>query len=61
MKPRTFVDVRDAARLAGYSYRQFSRIAIQGGDLKVVAIGRKWFLVLAEVDRWIEKRAKRAA
>ena len=48
---KTFLDIPNAAELAGFSVRHFRRI-IQEERIRIVQIGRKFFILGADFDRW---------
>ena len=55
---RTFLDIPNAAELAGFSVRHFRRI-IEDERIRIVQIGRKFFILGADFDRWqASKRSK---
>jgi hypothetical protein len=55
---RMFLDIPNAAGLAGFSVRHFRRI-IEEERIKIVQIGRKFFIMGADFERWqIGKGAK---
>ncbi len=58
MVKRTFLDIPNAAEMAGFSVRHFRRI-IEEERIRIVQIGRKFFILGADFERWQEaKRAK---
>ena len=57
MTKRMFLDIPNAAGLAGFSVRHFRRI-IEDERIRIVQIGRKFFIMGADFDRW--QQAKRA-
>ncbi len=48
---RTFLDIPNAAGLAGFSVRHFRRI-IEEERIRIVQIGRKFFILGADFERW---------
>jgi excisionase family DNA binding protein len=48
---RTFLDIPNAAELAGFSVRHFRRI-IEEERIRIVQIGRKFFILGADFERW---------
>jgi hypothetical protein len=48
---RTFLDISSAARQAGFSVRHFRRI-LEDERIRIVAIGRKFFILGADFERW---------
>ena len=51
MSKRMFLDIPNAAELAGFSVRHFRRI-IEEERIRIVQIGRKFFILGADFDRW---------
>ena len=55
---KTFLDIPNAAELAGFSVRHFRRI-IEEERIRIVQIGRKFFILGADFERWqADKRMK---
>ena len=55
---RMFLDIPNAAGIAGFSVRHFRRI-IEEERIRIVQIGRKFFILGADFERWqAEKRVK---
>jgi hypothetical protein len=55
---RMFLDIPNAAGLAGFSVRHFRRI-IEEERIRIVQIGRKFFIMGADFERWqAEKQPK---
>ena len=54
---RLFLDIPNAAGLAGFSVRHFRRI-IEDERIRIVQIGRKFFILGSDFERW--QSAKRA-
>jgi len=53
-----FLDIPNAAGMAGFSVRHFRRI-IEEERIRIVQIGRKFFIMGADFERWqTEKQAK---
>jgi len=48
---KTFLDIPNAAELAGFSVRHFRRI-IEEERIRIVQIGRKFFILGADFERW---------
>jgi excisionase family DNA binding protein len=48
---RMFLDIPNAAELAGFSVRHFRRI-IEEERIRIVQIGRKFFIMGADFERW---------
>ena len=48
---RMFLDIPNAAGLAGLSVRHFRRI-IEEEQIRIVQIGRKFFILGADFERW---------
>jgi hypothetical protein len=56
---RTFLDIPNAAGLAGFSVRHFRRI-IEDERIRIVQIGRKFFILGADFERWQESKKAKA-
>ena len=55
---RMFLDIPNAAGMAGFSVRHFRRI-IEEEHIRIVQIGRKFFILGADFERWqANKRSK---
>jgi excisionase family DNA binding protein len=54
---KTFLDIPNAAELAGFSVRHFRRI-IEEERIRIVQIGRKFFILGSDFERW--QAAKKA-
>ena len=55
---RMFLDIPNAAGLAGFSVRHFRRI-IEEERIRIIQIGRKFFILGADFERWLaSKRSK---
>ncbi len=48
---RMFLDIPNAADLAGFSVRHFRRI-IEDEQIRIVQIGRKFFILGADFEKW---------
>ena len=48
---RMFLDIPNAAELAGFSVRHFRRI-IEEERIRIVQIGRKFFILGADFEKW---------
>ena len=48
---KMFLDIPNAAVLAGFSVRHFRRI-IEDERIRIVQIGRKFFILGADFERW---------
>lgn len=48
---RTFLDIPNAATMAGFSVRHFRRI-IEEERIRILPIGRKFFILNADFQRW---------
>ena len=48
---RMFLDIPNAAELAGFSVRHFRRI-IEDQQIRIVQIGRKFFILDRDFERW---------
>jgi len=46
-----FLDIPNAAELAGFSVRHFRRI-IEDQQIRIVQIGRKFFILGRDFERW---------
>ncbi len=57
---RTFLDIPNAAGLAGFSVRHFRRI-IEEERIRIVQIGRKFFILGADFERWQATKRARAS
>jgi hypothetical protein len=57
---RKFLDIPNAAGIAGFSVRHFRRI-IEEERIRIVQIGRKFFILGSDFERWqSEKKMKLA-
>ena len=55
---KMFLDIPNAAELAGFSVRHFRRI-IEDERIRIVQIGRKFFILGTDFERWqAAKRVK---
>jgi len=52
---KTFLDIPNAAELAGFSVRHFRRI-IEDERMKIIQIGRKFFILGSDLERWLAAR-----
>jgi hypothetical protein len=53
-----FLDIPNAAGLAGFSVRHFRRI-IEEEQIRIVQIGRKFFILGSDFERWqAQKKSK---
>jgi hypothetical protein len=57
---RMFLDIPNAAGLAGFSVRHFRRI-IEDQQIKIVQIGRKFFILGADFERWQAGNTRKAS
>ena len=48
---KMFLDIPNAAELAGFSVRHFRRI-IEDERIRIVQIGRKFFILGADFEKW---------
>ena len=55
MTTRMFLDIPNAAGLAGFSVRHFRRI-IDEERIRIVQIGRKFFIMGSDFDRWKQSK-----
>ena len=56
---RMFLDIPNAAELAGFSVRHFRRI-IEEESIRIVQIGRKFFILGADFERWQSTNRRKA-
>jgi hypothetical protein len=52
---RMFLDIPNAAGLAGFSVRHFRRI-IEDERMRIIPIGRKFFILGRDFERWLAAR-----
>ena len=52
---RMFLDIPNAAGLAGFSVRHFRRI-IEEDEIPIMQIGRKFFIVASNFEAWKAKQ-----
>ena len=52
---KTFLEIPNAAHLAGFSVRHFRRI-IDDERIQIVQIGRKFFILTRDFQRWQSTR-----
>jgi excisionase family DNA binding protein len=52
---KTFLDIPNAAELAGFSVRHFRRI-IEDERMRIIQIGRKFFILGSDFERWQEAK-----
>jgi excisionase family DNA binding protein len=57
---RLFLDIPNAAQLAGFSVRHFRRI-IEEERIRIVQIGRKFFIMGADFERWQSTNRRKAS
>jgi excisionase family DNA binding protein len=57
---KMFLDIPNAAAIAGFSVRHFRRI-IEDESIRIVQIGRKFFIMGADFERWLENRKIKVA
>ena len=55
---RMFLDIPNAAELAGFSVRHFRRI-IEDESIRIVQIGRKFFILGADFEKWQETNQRK--
>jgi hypothetical protein len=60
MSTRMFLDIPNAAGLAGFSVRHFRRI-IEEERIRIVQIGRKFFIMGADFERWQQTKRSKAS
>jgi len=56
---RTFLDIPNAAGLAGFSVRHFRRI-IEDERMRIIQIGRKFFILGVDFERWQTAKRQKA-
>ncbi len=56
---KMFLDIPNAAELAGFSVRHFRRI-IEEERIRIVQIGRKFFILFADFERWQATNRRKA-
>ena len=56
---RMFLDIPNAAGLAGFSVRHFRRI-IEEERIRIVQIGRKFFILGSDFERWQSTKRSKA-
>ena len=56
---KTFLDIPNAAVMAGFSVRHFRRI-IEEEHIRILSIGRKFFILNADFQRWQTTNQRRA-
>ena len=56
---RMFLDIPNAAELAGFSVRHFRRI-IEEERIRIMQIGRKFFILFADFERWQATNRRKA-
>ena len=57
---KLFLDIPKAAGMAGFSVRHFRRI-IEDESIRIVQIGRKFFIMGADFERWQSERKTKVA
>jgi excisionase family DNA binding protein len=57
---KMFLDIPNAAELAGFSVRHFRRI-IEEERIRIVQIGRKFFILGADFERWKMNKGVKAS
>ncbi|HEX4999599.1 MAG TPA: helix-turn-helix domain-containing protein [Terriglobia bacterium] len=55
---RMFLDIPNAAQLAGFSVRHFRRI-IEDEQIRVVQIGRKFFILGSDFGEWQARKKQK--
>ena len=63
MKPQptpTFIVMPTAASRAGFSLRHFRRVIEEDG-LRVVPIGRRFFILRTDFDKWAENKKPKSS
>ena len=59
-RTKMFLDIPTAAELAGFSIRHFRRI-IEEERIRIVQIGRKFFILGADFERWQATKRRKAS
>ncbi len=57
---KMFLDIPNAAQMAGFSVRHFRRI-IEEERIRIVQIGRKFFILGADFERWQSSNRRKPA
>jgi excisionase family DNA binding protein len=57
---RMFLDIPNAAEIAGFSVRHFRRI-IEEERIRIVQIGRKFFILGSDFERWLATKRLKAS
>ena len=57
---RMFLDIPNAADLAGFSVRHFRRI-IEDEQIRIVQIGRKFFILGSDFEKWQATNRRKAS
>lgn len=57
---KMFLDIPNAAELAGFSVRHFRRI-IEEERIRIVQIGRKFFILGSDFERWQQTKRSKAS
>lgn len=57
---KTFLDIPNAAEMAGFSVRHFRRI-IEDEQIRIVQIGRKFFILAQDFERWQASKKLKAS
>ena len=57
---KMFLDIPNAAGLAGFSVRHFRRI-IEDERIRIVQIGRKFFIMGTDFERWQANKKMKVA
>jgi hypothetical protein len=55
---KTFLEIPNAAQMAGFSVRHFRRI-IDEEQIQIVQIGRKFFILNKDFQRWQSARKRK--
>ena len=59
-RPKMFMDIPTAAGMAGFSLRHFRRI-IEEERIRIVQIGRKFFIMGSDFERWQANKKSKVA
>jgi excisionase family DNA binding protein len=57
---KMFLDIPNAAEIAGFSVRHFRRI-IDEERIRIVQIGRKFFIMGEDFERWLASNGPKAS
>jgi hypothetical protein len=57
---KTFLEIPNAAEMAGFSVRHFRRI-IDEEQIRIVQIGRKFFILGKDFERWQATKGRKVS